>query len=140
MKSVKCFVRRDAVVRSHKSDALLYRINHDESRILGSPVRKSFFLPDRLVQPEIRGIHTDGRRRSTYVSKIFFSYNSKKNIFIFTCCSILIFNVECCRARGIYYLSTNAHKPYARGLPVKNQRTTNRKRSSSHQYWAYWSN
>ncbi|KAG9437076.1 phospholipase A1 member A [Apis mellifera carnica] len=37
-------------------------------------------------------------------------------------------------ARGIYYLSTNAHKPYARGLPVKNQRTTNRKRSSSHQY------
>lgn len=38
------------------------------------------------------------------------------------------------RARGIFYLSTNAHKPYARGLPVKNQRRTNRKQSSSHQY------
>ncbi|KYQ50598.1 Vesicular glutamate transporter 2 [Trachymyrmex zeteki] len=37
-------------------------------------------------------------------------------------------------ARGIFYLSTNAHKPYARGLPVKNQRRTNRKQSSSHQY------
>ncbi|KAF3430549.1 hypothetical protein E2986_12579 [Frieseomelitta varia] len=38
------------------------------------------------------------------------------------------------KARGIYYLSTNGNKPYARGLPVKNQRTTNRKRSSSRQY------
>ncbi|KAG5309423.1 LIPR2 protein, partial [Acromyrmex insinuator] len=37
-------------------------------------------------------------------------------------------------ARGIFYLSTNAHKPYARGLPVKNQRRTNRKQSSSRQY------
>lgn len=38
------------------------------------------------------------------------------------------------RARGIFYLSTNAHKPYARGLPVKSQRRTNRKQSSSRQY------
>ena len=45
-----------------------------------------------------------------------------------------MFYLKCCRARGIYYLSTNGHKPYARGLPVKSQRTTNRKRSSSRQY------
>ncbi|KAL6257086.1 hypothetical protein P5V15_012019 [Pogonomyrmex californicus] len=37
-------------------------------------------------------------------------------------------------ARGIFYLSTNAHKPYARGLPGKSQRRTNRKQSSSRQY------
>ena len=46
----------------------------------------------------------------------------------------IMFCLNCCRARGIYYLSTNGNKPYARGLPVKNQRTTNRKRSSSRQY------
>ncbi|KAL7292966.1 hypothetical protein TKK_0013417 [Trichogramma kaykai] len=38
-------------------------------------------------------------------------------------------------ARGIFYLSTNAHKPYARGLPVKKrQQITNRKRSPSRQF------
>ncbi|XP_011867668.1 PREDICTED: phospholipase A1 member A-like isoform X1 [Vollenhovia emeryi] len=37
-------------------------------------------------------------------------------------------------ARGIFYLSTNAHKPYARGLPAKSQRRTSRKQSSSRQY------
>ncbi|KAH0948290.1 hypothetical protein HN011_011786 [Eciton burchellii] len=37
-------------------------------------------------------------------------------------------------ARGIFYLSTNAHKPYARGLPGKSQHQTNRKRLSSRQY------
>ncbi|XP_058801620.1 pancreatic lipase-related protein 2 [Phymastichus coffea] len=37
-------------------------------------------------------------------------------------------------ARGIFYLSTNAHKPYALGLPVKKQQQRNRKRSSSRQY------
>lgn len=74
MKSVKCFVRRDVVVRPHKSDALLHRINHDESRILGSAMWKSLFLPDRLVQSETRRAHTHGRRRPTYVS-IFNSSN-----------------------------------------------------------------
>lgn len=38
------------------------------------------------------------------------------------------------RARGIFYLSTNAHRPYARGLPVKKQQQTSPKRSSYRQY------
>ncbi|XP_011139807.1 pancreatic lipase-related protein 2 isoform X2 [Harpegnathos saltator] len=37
-------------------------------------------------------------------------------------------------ARGIFYLSTNARRPYARGLPEKSQRRTSRKQSSSRQY------
>ncbi|XP_043466047.1 phospholipase A1 member A isoform X2 [Leptopilina heterotoma] len=37
-------------------------------------------------------------------------------------------------ARGIFYLSTNAHKPYARGHPGKRLQPTSRKRSSYRQY------
>lgn len=110
MKSVKCFVRRDAVMRSHKSDALLHRINHDESRVLGSSVWKSFFLPDRLVQPEIRGIHTDGRRRSAYVSKKFVFLIIKKNYFYI---SILIFKIkfweEKVLIKSLYMLQSTRH-------------------------------
>ncbi|XP_044006296.1 phospholipase A1 member A-like isoform X2 [Aphidius gifuensis] len=37
-------------------------------------------------------------------------------------------------ARGVFYLSTNAHKPYARGLPEKNRVPKKQKQSSYRQY------
>jgi len=63
------FSARNAVVRSHKSDTVLHRINHDEEGILGSPLRKSILLPDRMVQSKKRRIHPDGGRYASYVSK-----------------------------------------------------------------------
>ena len=36
-------------------------------------------------------------------------------------------------ARGVYYLTTNARKPYARGLPIK-KRATSQKPSNYRQY------
>jgi len=65
----KLTISRNAVVRSHKSDTVLHRINHDEERILGSSLRKSILLPDRMVQSKERRIHPDGGGYASYVSK-----------------------------------------------------------------------
>ena len=67
----------DPVMRSHKGDAILHRINHDESGILGRPVRKSIFLPDRMVQTEVGGVHSNGRRRFSYSTRHLLSVNKR---------------------------------------------------------------
>nr|XP_033323648.1 uncharacterized protein LOC117218972 isoform X2 [Megalopta genalis] len=67
----------DLVMRSHKGNALLHRVDHDKSRILGSSVRKSFLLPDRMVQTAAGGIYSDGRRRPSYSSRHLLSVNKR---------------------------------------------------------------
>jgi len=56
-------------MRSHKGNTVLHRINHDEKRILGSAMRKSILLLDRMVQSQERGIHSNGRGYPLYVSE-----------------------------------------------------------------------
>lgn len=64
-------VRRNALVRSHKGDTVLHRVDYDKKGILGGAVRKSVFLPDRMVQSEERRSHPDGRGRPSYVSALY---------------------------------------------------------------------
>ena len=60
---------RNPFVRSHKSHALLHRIDNNQGRILGSSMRESILLPDRLVQSTGGRVRPDGRGHPTYVSR-----------------------------------------------------------------------
>lgn len=75
------FSRRNALVRSHKSDAVLHRVNYDEKGVLGSTMRESLLLPDRMVQSEERGLHFNGRGYPSYVSKFYRSVYIDYNLF-----------------------------------------------------------
>lgn len=56
-------------MRSHKSNAVLHRIDHNEKGILGGSLRKFVLLPDRMVQPQERRVHPDGGGYTSYVSE-----------------------------------------------------------------------
>lgn len=77
-------------MRSHKSDALLHRINHDKEGILGGPLRKSILLPDRMVQSQKRRVHPDGGGYASYVSDFHTLFPLRNCMLYLDQCSIFL--------------------------------------------------
>ncbi|KAL2749631.1 pancreatic lipase-related protein 2-like isoform X1 [Vespula maculifrons] len=74
---IKVSPLRNALLRPHQSDPVLHRVDRNEERILGSTLRQSFLLPDRLVQSAVGEVHSHGRGHATYSTRHLLSVNKR---------------------------------------------------------------
>lgn len=81
-----------------------------------------------LVSSERRGICFNGRTLHTKVSNLN-NFNFNDFFFGFFFSNILYFveQTNNCRARGVFYVTTNPDPPFARGYPAEEERSNDSK-------------